>query len=136
MPQIYGNGVIPAEVFTEEEAANLIAANLLVKETCGYRLRFPCFTKEAFDVILAAYRMEDAELDRLLAEYLLAGRRAFESFVPLRLHGQINQYLGCWSYQLVGMVTDELIRRGRLVRPDTDKPHTDGVFFVKSDGAQ
>lgn len=133
IPQTYGNGTIPAEVFTEEEAAHLIAANLLTKQEGGYRLCFPCLTRAEFDAILKAYVMEDAEIDRLLAEYLLAGRRAFEGFVPKRLHGQINQYLGYWSYQLVGQVTDELIRRGCLARPDADKPHTDGVLFVKSE---
>ena len=56
---------------------------------------------------------------------------SFESFVPKRLDDQINQWVGCYLYQLIGTVTYELIRRGVLRVPDPEKPLTDGVFYVE-----
>ena len=36
-----------------------------------------------------------------------------------------------YLYQIIGYVTDELIRRGMLDKPDFEKPLTNGVFCVE-----
>ena len=72
-------------------------------------------------------------------------RRSFEGFVPKRLHGQINQWLSVYCGDLVGQVVEELIRRGRLEKPEIvgtaavcrepgeEKPLANGVFYVEGD---
>ena len=74
--------------------------------------------------------MEDKQLDDLLEEWILTVRRNFQNFVPTRLSDQINQWVSGYLFQIIGYVTDELIRRGILRKPDLDTPMTDGVFYV------
>jgi len=50
--------------------------------------------------------------------------------VPKRIESQINQWVSLYLFQIVGYVTDELIRRGVLKKPLPNKPFTDGVFYV------
>ena len=77
------------------------------------------------------YHMNDEKVNDLLAEWIVTVRKNFENFVPVRLHDQINQWVSCYLYQIIGYVTDELIRRGILCKPDSEKPLTDGVFCVE-----
>ena len=75
--------------------------------------------------------MNDDKLNDLLAEWILSVRKNFEKFVPKHLHDQINQWVSGYLHQIIGYVTDELIRRGILRKPDGEKPLTDGVFCVE-----
>ena len=75
--------------------------------------------------------MNDEKIDDLLSKWIKSVRKSFESFVPKHLHSQINQWMGCYLYQIIGYVADELICRGVLCRPDHEKPLTNGVFCVE-----
>lgn len=66
----------------------------------------------------------------MLAEWIVSVRKSFARFVPARLEGQINQWISCYLFEIVGYMTDELIRRGVLKKPDQDKSLTDGVVYV------
>ena len=125
------NGVIPKESVSDEDAAELLAANLISHAEGGYSLNFPAFTEEQFDKFVALFDMTDAAIDDLLAEWITGVRRSFARFVPKHLHGQINQWLGAYLYQIVGAVTEELIDRGALAKPEPDKPVTYGVLYLK-----
>lgn len=75
--------------------------------------------------------MNDEKIDDLLSKWIKSVRKSFESFVPKHLHSQINQWVGCYLNRIIGYVTDELIRRGVLCKPDCEKPLTNGVFCVE-----
>lgn len=130
IPQKSENGTVPGELLTEEDAAQLIKVNLLAKSENRYRLNFPCFTGEQFREFTALFDRGDEEIDRLLETWIKTVRKNFENFVPVRLYPQVNQWIGFYLQRLVGAVTDELIRREVLRKPDPEKPLTDGVFFV------
>ena len=51
--------------------------------------------------------------------------------MPKRLDSQINQWVTYFANQIVGFVTEELIRRGALEKPEQDRPLTNGVFYVE-----
>jgi len=124
------NGTIPKTALEDEDAADLIANHLISRTEDGYSLNFPCFTGEQFDRFVSLFDETDEVVDDLLAEWITGVRQSFARFVPKHLHGQINQWLGSYVYQIVGLVTEELIRRGTLAHPDANKPLTDGVFCV------
>ena len=130
IPQNSVNGVVSKEALSEEDAAHLIEKNLLIKSGDSYRLNFPYFTAEQFKAFVSLFEMDDETADDLLAEWIAAVRSNFESFVPVHLHSQINQWVSCYSNQLAGHVAAELISRGVLRKPDADRPLTDGVFGV------
>lgn len=125
------NGILPEGLLSDEDMAHLISNNLAVKTKTGYRLNFACFDSEQFKGFISLFDMEDAEIDGLLAEWIMNVRKGFEGFVPKRLHGQINQWVNCYCNRIVAYVTDGLIARGVLRRPDGEKPLTDGVFYVE-----
>ncbi len=125
------NGVVSKEAVSEEDAAHLIETNLLIKKEDHYVLNFPHFTAEQFGKFISLFEMNDEKLNDILAEWITAVRKNFESFVPKQLHDQINQWVGCYLHQIIGYVTDELIRRGVLLKPDNERPLTYGVFSVE-----
>ena len=131
IPQNSVNGVVSKEALSEEDAACLIESNLLIKSEEGFRLNFPHFTAEQFKKLASLFEMTDEKIDDLLAEWIVTVRNHFESFVPKHLNDQINQWVNYYAHQLIGYVTDELIRRGILRKPDSEKPLTDGVFSVE-----
>ena len=131
IPQNSVNGVVSKEALSEEDAARLIESNLLIKSEEGFRLNFPHFTAEQFKKFASLFEMTDEKIDDLLAEWIVTVRNHFESFVPKHLNDQINQWVNYHAHQLIGYVTDELIRRGILRKPDSEKPLTDGVFSVE-----
>lgn len=131
IPQKSVNGVVPKEALSEEDAAHLIEINLLIKSEAGFSLNFPHFTAEQFGKFVSLFDMNDDKLNDLLAEWILSVRKNFEKFVPKHLHDQINQWVSGYLHQIIGYVTDELIRRGILRKPDGEKPLTDGVFCVE-----
>ena len=131
IPQNSVNGVVSKEALSEEDAAHLIETNLLIKSEAGFSLNFPHFTAEQFGKFVSLFEMTDEKLNDLLAEWIVTVRNHFENFVPKHLHDQINQWVSCYLHQIIGYVTDELIRRGILRKPDNEKPLTDGVFSVE-----
>lgn len=124
------NGMIKKDALSDEDAAKLIQNNLIVKAEDGYRLNFACFTERQFAEFTALFDMEDEQLDGLLTEWIAGVRKSFGRFVPARLGDQINQWVSVYLFQIVGHVTEELIRRGALRRPDPNRPLTDGIVYV------
>ena len=129
-PQKNYDGTINKNSLSDEDAARLIQKGLIVKEENKYRLNFACFTKEQFDAFISMFCINDEELENLLLEWIVSVRKSFSKFVPKRLEPQINQWVSLYLFQIVGYVTDELIRRGVLEKPSPDRPFTDGVFYV------
>jgi hypothetical protein len=125
------NGMISNDVLTDEDAAHFLENNLIKLSDCNYYLNIPYFTEEQFAKFVSLFDMTDEKINDLLAEWIMAVRKNFESFVPKHLHDQINQWVNCYLYQIIGYVTDELIRRGLLDKPDFEKPLTNGVFCVE-----
>ena len=125
------NGVISKDKLSQENAAYLIQNNLITQTEDNYHLNVPYFTEEQFSKFISLFELNDEKLDDILADWIVAVRKNFESFVPKHLHNQINQWISCYLYQIVGYVTDELICRGILSKPDSAKPLTNGVFCVE-----
>lgn len=123
--------MVESGALSAEDAASLIRNHLLVKEGDGYRLNFACFTEAQFKEFLSLFALEDDGLDDLLIKWIASVRESFGKFVPHRLEDQINQWVCAYLFQIVGYVTDELIRRGALRKPNLDRPLTDGVFYVE-----
>lgn len=131
IPRNCTNGVIEKGVLSDEDAARLIQNNLIVKSGSDYKLNFACFTEDQFARFTAAFEMEDEHLDDLITEWIASVQKSFKKFVPARLDDQINQWVSGYLFQIIGYVTDELIRRGTLRKPHSDQPLTDGVFYVE-----
>ena len=131
IPQNSRDGAVERGALSEEEAASLIRNHLLINAADGYRLNFACFTGAQFEEFLSLFQLDDEGLEDLLAEWIMAVRKSFGKFVPSRLEDQINQWVSIYLFQIVGYVTDELIRRGALRKPALDGPLTDGVFYVE-----
>lgn len=125
------NGMISKDALSEEDVAHLIATNLIIKSNDEYYLNIPHFTEEQFASFTSLFDIADEKVCDLLAEWITNVRNSFENFVPKHLHDQINQWIGCYLQQITGYVTDELIRRGVLAKPDFEKPLTNGVFCVE-----
>lgn len=131
IPQNSVNGVVSPNTLSEEDAAHLIETNLLTKSENNYKLNFSYFTAKQFEKFVSLFDMTDEKINDIFAEWIKSVRKNFENFVPKHLHDQINQWVNCYLYQIVGYVTDELIRRGVLDKPDFEKPLTNGVFCVE-----
>lgn len=130
IPQNSQNGVIKKSSLSDEDAARLIEKKLIAKSGDDYALRFACFTEEQFEAFAALFDITDEKLDDLIADFILTVRKSFGKFVPARLKDQINQWVSGYLFQIVGYVTEELINRGTLRKPDPETPLTDGVFYV------
>lgn len=125
------NGMIPEGMLDEDELLSLLQANLIRKDGKGHCLNFACFTREQLEEVRVLFEREDAGLDDLLAKWILSVQKSFERFVPRRLHSQVNQWAGIYSYEVLSLVTEELISRGRLAKPDPESPLADSVFWVE-----
>lgn len=130
IPRKCVDGVIPEGMLEEDDIVQLLRNNLIRKDKNGYRLNFACFTKEEFTKFCSLYTGNGESLDRLLSRWILSVRKSFEGFVPKRLDSQINQWISIYCGEIVGQVVEELIHRGRLEKPGTEKPLVDGVFYV------
>lgn len=126
-------GTIPEDMLTEDDTLRLLETNLIRKSGNGYRLNFARFTQKQFQETCSLFCFEDEKLDDLLSNKILAVRRGFEKFVPRHLHDQINQWVTCFSHEIVSHVVEELIQRGRLAKPDPDRALVDGVFYVEGE---
>ena len=133
IPQNSIHGVISVDTFTEEDIARLLERNLIKRSGSDYQLNFACFSESEFREFIDLFNFADPQLDDLLAEWILAVRKGFSSFVPARLDSQINQYVSGYLNQLTGLVTEELISRGALRPPIPGKPLVDGVFYVEGE---
>jgi len=130
------DGIIPDGVLAQEDVVRLLRKNLIKKDGECCRLNFPCFTAQQFREFCALFEGDDSRLDGFLTEWILGARKSFEGFVPKRLHGQINQWLSVYCYELVSYVVEELVRRGRLAGAEREgeeiyKPMTNGVFYIQ-----
>ena len=125
------NGMISKDVLTDEDAARFVENNLIKLSDGNYYLNIPYFTEEQFAKFASLFDMTDEKINDLLAEWIVTVRNHFENFVPKHLHDQINQWVNCYVHQIIGYVTDELIRRGILRKPENEQPLTDGVFSVE-----
>ncbi len=127
------NGIISKDIISDYDAARLISLNLISKAEDGYKLNFSYFTKEQFAAFTNLINMDNKKVNDLLAEWILSVRKSFEGFVPKHLHDQINQWISSYLNQIVGYVTDELVRRGALKKPDPQLPLTDCIFCVEGE---
>ncbi len=125
------SGRISKNSLAEEDAARFVKNNLITLFNGDYYLNIPCFREEQFAQFTSLFNMSDEKVSDLLAEWIVTVRNNFENFVPKHLHDQINQWVSCYLHQIIGYVTDELIRRGILRKTDNEKPLTDGVFSVE-----
>ena len=125
------HGLISKNSISDEDAAHFVENNLITLSKGDYCLNIPYFTEEQFADFVSLFDMTDEKINDLLAEWIRRVRKSFEDFVPKHLHDQINQWMNCYLYQIIGYVTDELIRRGVLCKPDHEKPLTNGVFCVE-----
>lgn len=124
------DGMVNTAALSDEAAAGLIQKGLLVKDGSRYRLNFACFTGEQFAEFISLFAIEDEALENALSEWIVSVRNSFSEFVPKHLAYQISQWVSTYLFQIVGSVTEELMRRGVLKKPSTDRPLTDGVFYV------
>lgn len=130
IPQNSKGGRISADL-SDEDAARLIENNLIYKSGDAYNLNFPCFGSKIFGDFVSKFECGDPETEKTLSDLVTALRKEFASFVPKRLDSQINQWITYFANQIVGFVSEELIKRGALEKPEQDRPLTNGVFYVE-----
>ena len=118
-------------VLCDEDVARLIENNLIYKSGDAYNLKFACFKNKSFGEFISKFECNDSEMGKMLSDWIAALRKEFASFVPKRLDSQINQWVSCFANRIVGFVSEELIRRGVLEKPEEDCPLTNGVFYVE-----
>lgn len=128
--QVNPDGILDKDSISDEDAARLLQKGLILNDGRAYQLNFACFTDEQFDAFISLFCLNDEELEKWLSEWIISVRKSFSNFVPKRIESQINQWVSLYLFQIVGYVTDELIRRGVLKKPLPNKPFTDGVFYV------
>ena len=126
-------GIIPGNMLAEADILRLLEANLIRKNGKNYELNFTCFTGQQFREACSLFALEEGKLDDLLCEGITLIRKGFEKFVPKHLDSQINQWVSCFSGEIISYVVEELIRRGKLEKPDPEKPFVDGVFYVEGE---
>jgi hypothetical protein len=124
------SGIIPDGALSEDDMIRLLKANLAIKEGDKYKLSFAVFSREQFDNFKNLFDTPDAKLDKMLAELIIDIHKSFKAFVPKRLDSQINQWVSCYTGNIIGFVAEELIKRGVLEKPDGEKPLTNGVFSI------
>ena len=126
------NGVIPANVLSEDDKIRLLKANLIIMDGDNCKLNFPVFTPEQFTAFKQLSDRDNSKLDKMITELVADIYKSFKAFVPKRLDSQIVQYVRCYVNNIIGFVTEELINRGVLEIPDGEKPLTNGVFSILS----
>ena len=128
------DGIIPTDALTDDERVKLLKNNLIFKDGDNYKLNFPIFEREQFDAFLdCLYKLGD-KFDGTLAEIISYIHKYFKAVVPKHLENQINVWVKTYSYNIIGFVAEELIKRGVLEMPDSKIPLTNGVLCVKNKG--
>lgn len=133
IPHKCKSGIIPDGILTEDDIIRLIQANLIVKSQYGYKLNFVCFSKEQFEEFSNLFCISDVRLNKLLTDLIHNIKESFVRFVPKRLNSQISQWVSCFTHSIIGYVTDELIKKGVLEKPDEEKTLTNGVFYIEGE---
>ena len=126
------NGMVKTKL-TDETAAALIGNNLVYKDKDVYKLRFACYETAEFSEFVSKFELADDGSEQLLLGWIRDLRSTFARFVPKSLDSQINQWVSNYANQIVGLVTEELIRRGTLESTKADMPMTNGVFCILGD---
>ena len=116
-----------AKTLGDDDAAELVRVGLLRKGR-EKMFDFPRFTAEEFGQLVREFDSDDS-LDMVFADMLTRIRDSFSGFVPKRLSGQTDQWVGCEANTLVGYVVEELISKGALPRPQS--PSAYGVLYVE-----
>ena len=116
-----------AKTLGDDDAAELVRVGLLRKGR-EKMFDFPRFTAEEFGQLVREFDSDDS-LDMVFADMLTRIRDSFSGFVPKRLSGQTDQWVGCEANTLVGYVVEELISKGVLPRPQS--PSAYGVLYVE-----
>ncbi|MDF2685377.1 MAG: polymerase sigma factor, sigma-70 family [Clostridia bacterium] len=124
------NGVIPADLLNQDDIIRLLKLNLIEKSTDGYKFRFAFFTPSQYDMFADLFINGSNNLKTLLETLILNIWSSFKVFVPKRLDSQINQYVSSCTHSIVGFVTEELIARGVLEKPEDEKPMVNGIFYI------
>ena len=93
-------------------------------------LSFPCFNRESFEEFVSIFDCSNHDLNESLSDWIKSLRNTFASFVPNRLALQINQWVFYYANQIVGFVSEELVRRGVLEDPQKNKPMTYGICYI------
>ncbi|MDR0465496.1 MAG: sigma-70 family RNA polymerase sigma factor [Treponema sp.] len=127
------NGIIKDSVLTEDDRIRLIKKNLIFKDGGNFKFNFPVFKRDQYDRFMKYFCRPDTGLNKMLSELITSIHKSFKSFVPKRLDSQINQWVSVYAENITGLAAEELIKRGVLNKPDSEKPMTGGVFCVKGD---
>jgi hypothetical protein len=129
-------GIIPDDSVSDDDRVKLLKNNLIFKdkENEKYKFNFPIFEREQFDAFFDCFYKLDKKFDFTLSEIVSDIYKCFKAFVPKRLDSQINIWVKSYSYNIIGFVAEELIKRGALEKPDDEKPLTNGVLCVKNKG--
>jgi len=126
------NGVIPNELIADDDKIRLLKDNLIIKNGDTYKLNFPVFSREQYDAFLKCFDKAGEKLDSMLTDLITGIHKCFKTFTPKRLESQINQWVSGYVSNIAAFAAEELIVRGVLERtdPDSEKPSTNGIFFV------
>jgi hypothetical protein len=130
IPQKSINGIILDGLLAEDDIIRLLQLNLISKDDKNFKLNFACFSQEQFVEFSGLFKLNDDVINMLLSELILSIHKSFKEFVPKRLDNQINQWVSCFIHVIAGYVTEELIGRNVLQKPDEVKPLTNGVFYI------
>jgi RNA polymerase sigma factor (sigma-70 family) len=125
------NGIIQDGVLNDDDRVELLKYNLIVRDGNKYKINFAVFDKKQYNSFIECFNKDDARLDGMLTELIVDIHKSFKEFVPKRLDIQINQWVSIYVSSIIGYVTEELIKRGVLEKPDDKKPLTNGVFYIK-----
>jgi hypothetical protein len=124
------DGSLPNNALADDDKVKLLENNLIVKNGNGYKLNFPVFNRKQYDSFIEYFNKTDAKIDGFLTELITDTHKSFQAFVPKRLDNQINQWVNAYMHNIIGFVTEELINRNILEKPDYEIPFTNGVFCV------
>ena len=139
--KIENAGEADTDRLCEEEIAILVANGLIRRDHRRYVCDFPLFSNEQFCALKELTEIKDPEIIKEISAFI---ENIFEiirlnmySKVPKRLENQIDQRISCdmndhLNY-ITGYVMENLISRDVLHKPDSEKPFTDGVFYVEGE---
>jgi hypothetical protein len=128
------NGIIHDDALTDADRINLLQNNLIYKHGEKYKLNFPVLKRNEFDAFFNCFYNLGKVFDDVLTEIVTDIHKNFKAFVPKRLDNQINVWVKYYSYNIIGFVAEELIKRGVLEIPCDGKPLINGVLCIKNNG--
>lgn len=123
------NGLIPDELLSEEELAFYISLGLVRKQDELLYLNFPCFSRTEYRSFASLFDRPDEQIDTLIYQTKKKIRDIFLGCSPKRLGSQVNQWVSGIVHDLTGMITEELIARNILCKPEKNT----GIFWCEGD---